>query len=170
MPLKRRGQFLLILKSAMQMTPIFPPSTKPINIPSQSIKNPPESFFSLLWTFFRKVMRVRDNVIIWFGDEKRNIAKPSWNGAMLNMKKFFKTKVNDRAFEQNDERRTSLCSKIRFSRGLRGCRKRRKGKKLQKKSCERRVRFLKKGAEFGNNFYILSEYGQKSRPKKRLFG
>ena len=45
-----------------------------------------------------------------------------------------------------------------------------KGKKSQKKSCGRRVRFLKKGAEFGNNFYILSEYGQKSRPQKRLFG
>jgi hypothetical protein len=89
---------------------------------------------------------------------------------MLNMKKIFKTKTNDRAFEQNDERRTSLFSKIRFSRGLRGCQEGRKGKKLQKKSCGQRVCFLKKGAEFGNNFYILSEYGQKSRPKKRLFG
>lgn len=51
---------------------------------------------------------------------------------MLNMKKIFKTKVNDRAFEQNDERRTSLFSKIRFSEGFGGAKGEEKEKNCKK--------------------------------------
>jgi len=61
------------------------------------------------------------------------------------MKKIFKTKANDRAFDQNDKDRTSLFAKIRFSQGLRGGRKRRKGKKIAKKVLRTASTIFEKG-------------------------